>query len=433
MENSTPESISVKLHIEHLREALGIGAAAPRLSWQVQTAAKNWFQAAYQIQCSLPDGTIRGQTGRVESDQSVLVDWPFEPLRSREQVSLRVRVWGKDGSHADWSDPVTLETGLLSPADWSSVFITPDWDEDTTQSNPSPYLRREFTLRAGFRSARLYITALGLYEAEINGEVVGDHVLAPGWTVYDKRLRYQTFDVTHMLAEGPNAIGAVLGDGWYRGRIGFGGGVRNIWGERLALLAQLEILYEDGSSERIGTDPAWKSSTGPLRMNSIYDGETYDARLEQPGWSSPGFDDSRWTGVRPHDWDLKTLVAPLGPPVRRIESIRPVTVTRSPSGKTLLDFGQNLVGRLAIRVQGGAGQKVTLRHAEVLEHGELGTRPLRHADATDRYTLRGGEPESRMRRLPVVLRAGAPFGDALDASLRYRFEKSQAFAVIVRV
>lgn len=394
MAEPTPIVRISSLIIEHLREALGIGAAAPRLSWQVVTSAKNWFQAAYQIQCFFPDGTLRGQTGRVESDQSVLVGWPFEPLQSREKVSLRVRVWGTDGSHAEWSDPVALEAGLLNDTDWSSVFIAPDWDEDPTQSNPSPYLRREFNLRAGIRSARLYITALGLYEVEINGEVVGDQVFAPGWTVYDKRLRYQTFDVTHMLAEGPNAIGAVLGDGWYRGRIGYGGGVRNIWGERLSLLAQLEIQYEDGSSERIGTDLAWKSTTGPLRMNSIYDGETYDARLEQPGWSSPGFDDSRWSAVRPHSWDLKTLIAPLGPPVRRIERVRPVAVTSSPSGKTLLDFGQNLVGRLAIRVQGPAGQTVTLRHAEVLEHGELGTRPLRHAEATDRYALRGSGLET---------------------------------------
>jgi alpha-L-rhamnosidase len=209
----------------------------------------------------------------------------------------------------------------------------------------------------------------------------------------DQRVRYQTFDVTGMLQPGQNVIGAVLGDGWYRGRLGFEGGRRNIWGERLALLAQLEVHYADGSSERMITDDRWRAATGPILMNSIYDGETYDARLEHPGWSSAGFDDSSWTNVRSIEWNMDALVAPVGPPVRRTETLPPVSITRSPTGKTLVDFGQNLVGRLCIRVQGDAGQTVTLRHAEVLEDGELGVRPLRLAAATDRYTLRGGNVE----------------------------------------
>jgi alpha-L-rhamnosidase len=220
---------------------------------------------------------------------------------------------------------------------------------------------------------------------------VGDQVFSPGWTTYDQHLRYQTFDVTGMLQEGQNAIGAILGDGWFRGRIGFGGGQRNVYGKQLALLAQLEVQYEDGSSERIVTEdsPAWRAATGPILLSGIYDGETYDARLEHPGWSSPGFDDSEWKGVSKLDWNWKALAAPLGPPVRRIEQVSPVSILQSPSRKTILDFGQNLVGRLSIKVRGPAGHTITLRHAEVLEHGELATRPLRFAEATDRYTLRG--------------------------------------------
>jgi len=389
MPQSTPKVFVSSLRVEHLRETLGIGADRPRLSWQVQTSAQNWYQVAYEIDAYCADGQLRGQTGRVESGQSVLVAGPFEPLQSREQVNLRVRVWGKDGSVSDWSEPVSVETGLLHAADWDAHFISPAWEEDTSQSNPSPYLRREFLVRPGMKTARLYITALGLYEAQLNGCVVGDHVLAPGWTVYDRRLRYQTFDVTGLLNEGRNAIGAILGDGWFRGRIGFGGGRRNIWGEHLALLAQMEIQYADGSTERIISDENWRAATGPILKNSIYDGETYDARLEQTGWSSGGFDDAGWSGVQNFEWNLNTLVAPVGPPVRRTERIRPVSVTQSPSGKTLLDFGQNLVGRLVITVQGLSGQTITLRHAEVLENGELCTRPLRLAEATDRYTLRG--------------------------------------------
>lgn len=390
---SQSETTISRLQVEHLRETLGIGFARPRLSWQVESAAPNWRQAAYAIECLSADGHVHQDTGRIESEQSILVNWPFAPLQSRERVSLRVKVWGQDGSESAWSQPLVVETGLLDPADWSAHFITPDWEEDVTRSNPAPYLRREFTLRGEIQSARLYITALGLYEAEINGQVVGDHVFAPGWTVYNERLRYQTFDVTDLLKPGRNAIGAVLGDGWFRGRLGFGGGRRNIYGERLALLAQLEVRYVDGSSERIVSDESWRAATGPILLNSIYDGETYDARLEKPGWSMPGFDDAGWSGVRLLEWNMKALEAPLGPPVRRTQRVQPVAIFQSPSGKTIVDFGQNLVGRLSIEVSGPAGHTITLRHAEVLEHGELGTRPLRFAEATDRYTLKGAEVE----------------------------------------
>jgi alpha-L-rhamnosidase len=384
----------VRLQAEHLRPALGVGTGQPRLSWIVNTESRDWRQSAYAVEAYDAEGKLWGQTGRIESDQSVLVAWPCARLASRRRLSIRVRVWGRQDDVSDWSEPLSLETGLLSPTDWQARFVSPTWDEEDQQSNPAPYMRREFELRPGVKSARLYITALGLYEAQLNGNMVDDQVLAPGWTVYDQRLRYQTFDVTALLNPGRNAIGAILGDGWFRGRVGVGGGRRNIYGKHLALLAQLEIQYADGSRDCIVTDEAWRAATGPLRLNSLYDGETYDARLEQPGWSQPGFADSTWSNVGTLDWDLKTLEAPVGPPVRRIEKIAPVSISQSPSGKTLVDFGQNLVGRLSISVQGPAGQTVTLRHAEVLQNGELCTGPLRLAQATDRYTLRGGERET---------------------------------------
>lgn len=391
---SKSEVIIFKLKIEHLRENIGIGTGDPRLSWLIETDVRNWQQAGYEIECYAVDGQLRGKTERVESCQSVLVDWPFEPLQSREQVTLRVRVWGLDGKISAWSKLTYLETGLLKATDWSALFISPNWNEDSSQSNPAPYLRREFELNPGVKSARLYITALGVYEAQLNGKVIGDQVLSPGWTVYDQRLRYQTFDVTGLLLPGHNAIGVILSDGWYRGRLGIGRGKRNIWGDQLALLAQLEIQFEDGSSERILSDENWRAATGPILMSSLYDGETYDARLEHPGWSFPGFDESGWSKVRKLDWDLNTLEAPLGPPVRRIERVMPVSIIQSPSGRTIVDFGQNLVGRLHINVQGPVGQTITLRHAEVLENGELCTRPLRFAQAIDHYTLRGGGIET---------------------------------------
>jgi alpha-L-rhamnosidase len=279
--------------------------------------------------------------------------------------------------------------GLLNPEDWMARFVTPDWDEDTSRPQPCPLLRREFDVRPGVARARLYVTALGVYEAQINGFIVGHHVLAPGWTSYHHRLCYQTFDVTDLLHDGRNAIGAILGDGWYRGRLGFHGGRRNIYGDRLTLLAQLEIEYADGTTEWIVTDEHWRAETGPILASDIYDGEIYDARLVKPGWSEPGYDDANWEGVRLLDRDLAVLVAPLGPPGRRTELVAPVAVDTSPSGRTIVDFGQNLVGRLRLKVQGEAGRTITLRHAEVLEDGELCTRPLRFAQATDRYTLQG--------------------------------------------
>ncbi|MBE3559452.1 MAG: family 78 glycoside hydrolase catalytic domain [Ktedonobacteraceae bacterium] len=392
--DAVSEATIAGIRFEQSREALGIGVAAPRLSWIVDPAPAGWLQAAYEIEIYGPDQQLRTRTGEVVSDQSVLVPWPGAPLASRERLTVRVRVRGRDGRWSAWSAPAPVEAGLLASQDWQVRFVTPDWEEDTSRAQPAPLLRREFVVRAGVVRARLYITALGLYEAWINGSVVGDHVLAPGWTSYHHRLRYQTFDVTNLLHEGRNALGAILGDGWYRGRFGYGGGRRNIYGDRLAMLAQLEITYADGATEYVITDENWRAVRGPIRASDIYDGETYDARLELPGWSSPGYDDRGWAGVRLLARDLTTLVAPSGPPVRRIELIEPVALFASPSGRTIVDFGQNLVGRLRLTVRGEAGQTITLRHAEVLENGELCTRPLRSAQATDRYILRGGEEET---------------------------------------
>jgi alpha-L-rhamnosidase len=189
------------------------------------------------------------------------------------------------------------------------------------------------------------------------------------------------------LRSGPNAIGVVLADGWARGNLGFRPR-RNRYTERLALLAQLEITLTDGRELRVVSDSSWRAATGPILASDLYNGETYDARLELAGWSAPGFDDREWTGVRLFDWPAE-LVAPVGPPVRRIETIDPVQIGKSPSGKTILDFGQNLVGRLRIRPEGERGTQITLRHAEILEDGELFTRALRFAEATDRYVLKG--------------------------------------------
>lgn len=249
---------------------------------------------------------------------------------------------------------------------------------------PAVHLRREFELPAAPVSARLYASAHGVYELELNGRRVGDDVLAPGWTSYHHRLRYQTFDVTGHLTAGRNAVGAWLADGWFRGRLGFRGGRRAVYGEHTGLLAQLEIRCADGSTHVIAGDGTWRGAPGPIHTTGLYDGEHHDARREHDGWSSPGFDDAGWSPATVLAFDPGTLVAPDGPPVRRTELLRPVEVSTSPSGRTIVDFGQNLTGRLRIRVSGPAGTTVVLRHAEVLQDGELYVRPLRRRPPSTR-------------------------------------------------
>ncbi|MFI1566827.1 family 78 glycoside hydrolase catalytic domain [Streptomyces sp. NPDC020490] len=272
------------------------------------------------------------------------------------------------------------------PSDPEAVEPAP---EPADGPRPAALLRAEFTARAAVRSARLLVTALGVYELEINGGVVGDHVLAPGWTSYRHRHRYQSFDVTDLVREGRNAWAAHLADGWYRGLLGFNGGTRDIYGPHTGLLAELRIEYADGSADTVATGEGWRWSPGPVLSAGLYEGEEYDARRERAGFSEAGFDDSAWRPAAVLDFDTGVLFPADSPPVRRIEHLAPVAVTTSPTGRTILDFGQNLVGRLRIRVRGEAGRAVTLRHAEVLQDGDLCTRPLRHATATDRYVLRG--------------------------------------------
>ncbi|WP_243231713.1 alpha-L-rhamnosidase [Microbacterium sp. CIAB417] len=377
--------------IEHHRDPLGIGESMPRLSWRIAEAPAGWTQSAYRIDVDR-DG-IR-TSHEVDSAEQVLVDWPAAPLDSRDIATVRVAVRGADGTWSEASAPTTLETGLLHPSDWTARPIGAIRNENPHSDERRPSLvRTGFVVRDDLVRARLYATAHGVYEAEINGVRVGDDVLSPGWTVYGARLRYYTYDVTEVLAPGENAIGAWLGDGWYRGRLGWRGGFRNVYGTDQSFLGQLELTYADGMREIVATDGTWRSAASPILASGLYDGEDYDAREEQAGWSSPGFDDSAWDGVQERHRDPATLVAPTAPPVRATEELRPIAVLTGPSGSRILDFGQNLVGRVRIRVSGPAGAAVTLRTAEVMQDGEIYTRPLRAARSTDTYILAGRDVE----------------------------------------
>ncbi|MGU3643733.1 family 78 glycoside hydrolase catalytic domain, partial [Microbacterium sp. C23T] len=377
--------------IEHHREPLGIGERMPRLSWRVTSAPSGWRQTSYSVEVDR-GGDVT--TYVIDSGEQVLVAWPAEPLRSREIVSVRISVRGEDGAWSAASVPTVLEAGLLEPSDWVARPVGATRNENPMSDERRPSLvRRGFDVRDGLVRARLYATAHGVYEAELNGARVGDDTLSPGWTVYGKRLRYYTYDVTDLVTPGDNALGAWLGDGWYRGRLGWRGGFRNLYGDDQSFLGQLELTYSDGSREIVATDHSWRSAPSPILASGIYDGEDYDAREELPDWSTPGYDDSAWEGVQERHRDPATLVAPTAPPVRSTEEVHPVAVLTGPSGSRILDFGQNLVGRVRIRVSGEAGTTVSLRTAEVMQDGEIYTRPLRNARSTDNYTLAGREVE----------------------------------------
>ena len=385
----------VDLAAEHRGAGPFVATSTPRLSWRVATTTPDWYQASYEVEVA---GDLAHRSGPIASGDSVLVPWPAAPLASRQRVACRVRVTGSDGVTSDWSEPLDIWAPLLEAGDWSARFISPAGAIAARASEPCPYFRREFALAQPWRRAVLSVTALGVYQVEINGRRVGDEELAPGWTSYRYRLRFASHDVTELLRDGANAIGAIVGDGWARGRLGFSG-ARNFYTDRLALLAQLEITLADGSMPTLGTDAEWCTSVGPLRGSDLYDGETFDARLELGGWSQPGYGAGGWRPVEVIDHDLATLTPAAVPPVRAVQEVAPVSIGRAPSGETLVDFGQNLVGRVRIRLAAApvasvpAGTEVTVRHAEVLEDGELGVRPLRSAKVTDRYIAGGGSSE----------------------------------------
>ena len=373
---------------EHNRTALGISQDRPRISWTFAGDDRSWIQEEYEIEVVR---SHQHEKFRLASRESVLVPWPFSPLKLGEPTTVQLRAFGGVSSSkarpTPWSPRADVELGLR-PEDWTASLIESTQNLEVAEPRRPILFRRRFHLKQAILQARLYVTAHGVYTAEINGRPVGDHVLAPGWTSYDHRLTYQTFDVTNLLEIGDNAMGAYVGAGWFCGRLGFHGGKRNIWGDKIGLFAQLVVRHVHGTEETIVTDNEWKWSTGPIVFSEIYDGEEYDARLEHHSWSAPGSMDDEWerTSVRELP-NKKVLQPPDSPPVRRIQEAGAVKIIKSPSGKTIVDFGQNIVGWLRVQVKGPAGHSISLTHTEVLEDGEAATRPLRQAKAKDTLIL----------------------------------------------
>jgi alpha-L-rhamnosidase len=385
---------------EYQQNPMGIDVRKPRFSWQLRSDRRNVTQSAYQIQVAANEkDLIAGRkliwdSTKVNSDESIHRVYEGPPLQSAQRYFWRVRVWDDRATASDWSETAFWEMGLLRPEDWKASWIEPDLKEDPAESQPAPMLRGTFRVNGAVQQARAYVTSHGLYQFELNGKRVGDEVFTPGWTSYNKRLQYQTYDVTGLLTKGENVAGAILGDGWYRGYIGFSG-QRNFYGDRLALLAQIQIKYQDGHEEIVGTDQTWKSTTGPIIISDIYNGELYDARLEKTGWSAAGYDAKDWASVKVANHSKALLIAPAGPPVKRVEELKPVAIIHTPKGETVADMGQNMVGWVRLKAQGPAGTIIALHHAEVLDKaGNFYTANLRAAKQTVQYALKGGGVET---------------------------------------
>lgn len=432
----------VHLKCEHRVDPLGIDERAPRLSWALASEGRAVVQSAYRVLVAGSEEDLEAQTnllwdsGRIESDRSLGIEYGGEELRPGARCVWNVRVWDGQGTGSSPSEPAVFELGLLGGAGWEGGWISagegpagdmepPTGDEYDPIGNglaPSPYLRREFGLERPVRRARLYATARGLYELSVNGARVGDDVLAPGWTDYRKRIQYQAYDVTSLLREGPNALGAILGDGWYAGFVGFDpkrAGAH--YGTRPQLLVQLDVEYEDGGTESVATDGSWRSSTGPILFSDLLAGESYDARGEMPGWNEPGFDDAGWQGVGVEPLGDVPLVAQPDEGVRATEEVAAVAVAEPEGGVHVFDMGQNMVGWARLRVRGPAGTTVRMRFAEALNpDGTIYTENLRSARQTDTYVLRGEgeevyEPRFTFHGFHYVEVTGYPGEPPLDA------------------
>jgi alpha-L-rhamnosidase len=411
----------VRLTCEYLVDPIGIDIMKPRLIWELVSSGRGTMQTAYQIAVAATEKDLKEKnnwlwdSGKVSSAYSVHCEYDGPALQSRKRYFWMVRIWDEKDAVTAWSNIARWEMGLLHPEDWKAKWVEPhqrpvqkekklsiqealNWASDRKdrtyeELNPCPMLRKQFTAGSQIKSARIYATAHGIYSIELNGNRISNE-FAPDFTAYDKYLQVQTYDVTDQLVPGNNVIGAILADGWYAGRIGLTGDSCN-YGDRLALLLQMEIEYTDGSTETVISDHQFKAATGPLLYSDIFIGERYDARLENQGWSNAGYDDSQWEQVNTVDYGDTNLVAQYGEPVRAVQEIRPVKVLTTPKGETVVDLGQNIAGRMRMKVNGPSGTVVTLEHSETLdEHGNFLMNIMgRNKDQQDVYVLKGGGAE----------------------------------------
>lgn len=382
---------------------LGIDELQPVLSWKMESNEQGQKQTAYQIlvasapeKLNEPDADL-WNTGKVNSGQSVAVKYAGKALQSRQKVYWKVKTWDADGQLSEYSKAGFWEMALLSLNDWQAKWLRhPDFLDDKLEWKPAPFFRKDFSAGKEIKSARAYVTGLGYFEMYLNGKKVGDHVLDPVKTRYDRAVNYLVFDIKDYLKNGENAVGMVLGTGWYNHFAEAAWQFNKApWRAYPTMLCQLEIEYADGSSETIVSDNSWKCSQGPVRFDGIRNGEYYDARLEMPGWSQSIFDASDWKQTVEVDGPKGELRAQQLPAIKEIIEIKPVSITEIEPGVYVFDLGQNIAGYSRLKVSGPAGTEITLKHGERLypdgrvEQKQI-LRFLRTGEAqTDKYILKG--------------------------------------------
>ena len=408
----------VRLRCEYERNPVGIDVVPPRLSWVLKSEGRGQIQTAYQILVASSKERLRNNqgdlwnSGKVASDQSIHVAYDRAPLRSRQQCWWKVRVWDRDGLRSVFSAPAYWEMGLLHERDWRAKWLAAprvydvaklnalrkktDWTDRRVQVEPSPHFRKGFMLNNQVKQARIYVTGLGYYELYLNGKKVGDHVLDPAFTRYDKTVFYETYDVTEQLLQGENALGMILGNGWYNMHtVAEWNFDKAPWRDRPRLLCQLEIDHVDGTKQTIISDESWKAASGPIVFESIRNGEAYDARLELTGWTHGDYDDQGWRSPLVVQGPPGKLKAQMLPPIKVTKTIRPVKITEPKPGVFVYDMGQNLAGWVELKVTGAAGSQVKLKYGEQLnEDGtvslkEIGKFVYQWDFQTDSYTLQG--------------------------------------------
>ncbi|MEZ4720391.1 MAG: glycoside hydrolase family 78 protein [Flavobacteriales bacterium] len=406
----------MNLRCDFRQNPLGIDDVSPRLTWILQGEGRSRRQIAYQIQVASTQAQLDKDvidlwdSGKIFTDESANIRYAGASLGSGVMCFWKVRIWDESDQVSEWSKVNHWSVGLLQETDWVAQWIGFDeaWNDRGIEVKPwanqiekakqykplpSPHLRKEFEVVHEVKSAKVYVTALGVFELYINGQRVGDDYFTPGWTDYGKRVDYNTYEVSALLKKGKNVIAAILADGWYAGNMADRG--QYWYGEKLRLKAQMIMEDEAGNRDTIRTDDTWKASYGPIREADLQGGETYDARLEMNGWNQVDYDDKSWSGVEISDSFSVKLGGYPGVPIRKTEEIKPKHIFEISSGKYIVDMGQNFAGWAKIQVNGNPGDSIVMRFAEKLNSDStLHTRNLRSARCTDTYILKGGGPET---------------------------------------
>jgi len=393
------------LRCEYFVDPLGIDIVQPRLGWMLQSALRGQKQFAYQVLvATTPKKLANDQgdlwdSGKVNSNRSTQIEYSGKRLASHQRACWKVKVWDAKGGMAVSKEPAIWSMGFSNQSEWNAEWIGRDDGRSSGPGNgkekylPATYLRKEFALDRIPQRALLYVTSLGVAEPHLNGGKVGDDYLSPGWTDFNKRVYYRAYDVTARLKVGGNVLGAILGDGWYRGHLSIIG--QNLYGTQTRLLAQLHLFFADGSSRVIASDGSWEGGFGPLLEADIYAGETYDAQKESKGWDEPGFRNADW---KPVDCGAKVhpmIQANPGAAVRRTGEICTVAVTHPKPGLAVYDYGRNFSGWTRLRITAPSGTRIVMRFGEILNpDGTVYRTNLRAARATDTYVCKGGGEET---------------------------------------